>query len=177
MIKPLISFATFVNKIHKIQDSMTIGLLGGVIGTIFMEISNLLIFKSGKSETLYGYIAGSLFVPPYKTKQKKNLILGELAHFMIGSVWGIPLIYILKKTGKDHHLIKGFFISILSLGSLIAGLKFGILKKFRLTKTYYSAFWNHLVYGLVSAQAIVWLADPIIFESSKNSDSKEWKAL
>lgn len=157
-----------IKELKKLQDSISIGLLGGFIGTIFMDISNFLIFKAGKSETLYGYIAGALFVPPYRTKQKKNFILGELAHFGIGSIWGIPLFYILKKTGKDHHLVKGIFISMLSLGSLIGGIKFGILKKFRFTKTYYSALWNHLVYGLVSAQATVWLANPLVFESSTN---------
>ena len=36
--------------------------------------------------------------------------------------------------------------------------------------TFYSAIWNHLVYGLVSAQAIVLLADPTIFASSINKE-------
>ena len=157
-----------VPKIGKMKDSITIGLLGGFIGAIFMDISNLLIFKAGKTETLYGYIAGGLFVAPFRTKQRKNFILGEITHLGIGSIWGIPLTYILKKTGKDHHLIKGTFISILSLGSLIGGQKFGVLKKFRLTKTFYSAIWNHIVYGLVSAQAIVSLSDPMIFASDND---------
>ena len=150
------------------KDSITIGLLGGLIGAIFMDISNLIIFKAGKTETLYAYIAGELFVAPFRTKQRKNFILGEIAHLGMGSIWGILLTYILKKTGKDHHLIKGILISILSLGSLIGGQKFGALKKFRLTKTFYSAIWNHTVYGLVSAQAIVSLSDPTIFPSDND---------
>ncbi|HEY8909000.1 MAG TPA: hypothetical protein VIM51_01795 [Desulfosporosinus sp.] len=159
-----------LQKIGKMKDSITIGLLGGLIGAIFMDISNLLIFKAGKTETLYGYIAGGLFVAPFRTKKRKNFILGEIAHLSIGSIWGVLLTYILKKTGKDHHLIKGTFISILSLGTLIGGQKFGILKKFGLTKTFYSAIWNHLVYGLVSAQAIILLADPTIFASSNENE-------
>jgi hypothetical protein len=158
--------------IGKMKDSITIGLLGGLIGAIFMDISNLLIFKAGKTETLYGHIAGGLLVAPYRTKQTKNFILGELTHLGIGSIFGIRLISILKKTGKDHHLLKGVFIAILSIGTLIGGQNLGILKKFRLTKTFYSAIWNHLVYGLVSAQAIVMLADPTIFASS-NENNKE----
>lgn len=158
--------------IGKMKDSITIGLLGGLVGAIFMDISNLLIFKAGKTETLYGHIAGGLFVAPFRTKQPKNFILGELTHLGIGSIFGIPLICILKKTGKDHHLIKGVFISMISLGSLILGQGLGILKKFGLTKTFYSAIWNHLVYGLVSAQAIVMLADPIIFASSNEINKK-----
>ena len=171
--KTLRFFIKLIGSLHKtgtMKDLIATGLLGGLIGTAFMDISNLLIYKAGKTETLYGHIAGGLFVAPFRTKQRKNFILGELAHFGIGSIWGIPLTYILKKTGKDHHLLKGTLISMLSLGSLIGGQKFGILKKFRLTKTFYSALWNHLVYGLVSAQSIVWLSDPIIFASSNEID-------
>lgn len=156
-------------KTGMMKDSIMVGLLSGFIGTACMEISNLLIFKAGKTETLYGHIAGGLFFAPFRTKQRKNFILGELAHFVIGSIWGIPMTYLLKKTGKDHHLIKGILISTLSLGSLIGGQKLGVLKKFGLTKTFYSALWNHLVYGLVSVQAIIWLSDPIIFASSNGT--------
>ncbi len=158
--------------IGKMKDSITIGLLGGLVGAIFMDISNLLIFMAGKTETLYGHIAGGLLVAPYRTKQTKNFILGELTHLGIGSIFGIPLICILKKTGKDHHLIKGAFISMLSLGALIGGQGVGILKKFRLTRTFYSAIWNHFVYGIVSAQAIVMLANPNIFASSNEIDKE-----
>ena len=172
MLRSFMKLTDSLQKIGKMKDSITIGFLGGLIGTIFMDISNLLIFKAGKTETLYGHIAGGLFVAPFRTKKGKNFILGEIAHLGIGSIWGILSTYILKKTGKDHHLIKGTFISILSLGSLIGGQKFGILKKFGLTKTFYSAIWNHLVYGLVSAQAIVLLADLTIFASS-NEINKE----
>ena len=161
-----------LQKVDKMKNSITIGLLGGSIGAIFMEIYNLLLFKAGKTEMLYGHLASGFFATPFRTKKRKNLILGEIAHLGIGSIWGILLTYILKKTGKDHHLIKGTFISILSVGSLIGGQKFGILKRFRLTKSFYSAIWTHLVHGLVSAQAIVLLADPTIFASS-NEINKE----
>ncbi|WP_407311272.1 hypothetical protein [Desulfosporosinus sp. SB140] len=171
MLKSFIKLTDSLLRFGKMRDSITIGLLGGLIGTIFMDISNLLIFKAGKTEALYGHIAGGLFVAPFRTKRRKNFILGQMTHLGIGSIWGTLLTYLLKKTGKDHHLIKGLFISMLTLGSLIGGQKFGMLKKFGLTKTFYSAVWNHLVYGLVSAQAIVMIADPIIFASSK--DAKE----
>ena len=166
MLRSFMKLTDSLQKIGKMKDSITTGLLGGLIGAIFMDISNLLIFKAGKTETLYGYIAGGLFMAPFRTKKRKNFILGEIAHLAIGSFWGIPLTYILKKTGKDHYLIKGMLVSTLSLGNLIVGQKLGMLKKFRLTKTFYSAIWNHILYGLVSAQAIVMLADPTIFESS-----------
>lgn len=174
MLKYFWKFTDLLQKLGKMQDTIAIGLLGGFIGAIIMDISNLLIFKAGKTETLYGHIAGGLFVAPFRTKQRKNFILGEITHLAIGSIWGIPLTYLLKKTGKDYHLIKGALISMLSLGSLIGGQKFGILKKFGLTKTFYSAIWNHIVYGLVSAQAIVSLSDPTIFAPSNKINKKTY---
>jgi len=162
----LIHIMDLLRKNGSMKDPIAIGLLGGLIGTIFMDLSNLIIFKARKTETLYGYIAGELFVAPFRTKQTKNFILGEIAHLCIGSIWGIPLTYILKRSGKDHFLIKGTLVSTLSLGTLIGAQKFGVIKKFRLTKTFYSAIWNHLVHGLVSVQAIVLLADSAIFASS-----------
>lgn len=80
----------------KMKDSIVVGLLGGLLGTISMNISNLLIFKAGKTEKLYGHIAGELFVAPFRTNQRKNFILGQIAHIGIGSIWGIPLTYLLK---------------------------------------------------------------------------------
>lgn len=163
----IMNLLVMLKKIGKMQDSISTGLLGGLLGTLFMDISNLIIFKAGKTETLYGNIAGGLWVAPFRTKQKKNFVLGQLTHFGIGSIWGVLLVQLLKKTGKDHYLIKGLFVSMLSLGTLIGGQKVGLLKKLRLTKTLYSAVWNHIVYGLTSAQAIVWLADSEIFKSNK----------
>jgi len=64
-----------LQKIGKMKDSITIGLLGGLIGAIFMDISNLLIFMAGKAETLYGHIAGGFLVAPFRTKKRKNFIL------------------------------------------------------------------------------------------------------
>lgn len=80
----IMSLLHMLKKISKMQDSITTGLLGGLLGTIFMDTSNLLIYKAGKTETLYGHIAGGLWVAPFRTKQKKNFVLGELTHFGIG---------------------------------------------------------------------------------------------
>lgn len=166
-----------MNKINhsqgsrRIQDTITVGLLGGVVGTVLMEISNLIIFKAGKTETLYGHIAGSLLVSPFKTKQKNYFILGEITHFVIGSLWGILLAYILKKSGRDHYLLKGVVVSSLSLGTIIAGQKTGTIKKFGLSKTFYSAAWNHLIYGLASAQTIVSLTKPSILSNKTKTSA------
>lgn len=156
---------SLVNKMGKTQDSILIGLIGGFIGTIFMDISNELIYKAGKTEGRYANVAGQMFVSPIRTKQRKNFILGEILHLAVGSVFGLPLVYILKKTGKDHYLAKGLVTSILTWGVLYTGgQKVGLFKKNHLTKSLYSAMWNNLIYGISAAKVIVSIADPAVFK-------------
>lgn len=156
---------SLVNKMGKTQDSILIGLIGGFIGTIFMDISNELIYKAGKTEGRYANVAGQMFVSPIRTKQRKNFILGEILHLAVGSVFGLPLVYILKKTGKDHYLAKGLVTSILTWGVLYTGgQKVGLFKKNHLTKSHYSAMWNNLIYGISAAKVIVSIADPAVFK-------------
>lgn len=155
----------------KLDDSLVLGLFGGFIGTLLMDLSNLFIYKAGKTETLYGHIAGGLLMAPWRTKQRDNFILGQLTHFVIGSLWGVPLFYLLKKTGKDHPGIKGLVMSAISLGSLIISIKIGLLKKFRRTRTFYSAIWNHLIYGFVATRMILWMAGSHVFQEKKKTQN------
>ncbi|AFM41365.1 hypothetical protein Desaci_2413 [Desulfosporosinus acidiphilus SJ4] len=146
------------------KDSIVTGLLGGFIGTLCMDISNALIFKVGGTEKLYGHLAGQFFVSPFRTNQRKNFLLGELLHFSVGAIFGLPTIFMLKKTGKDHYLSKGLITSMLTWGILYTGgQKIGFFKKLRFTKTHYSAALNNVIYGLVSAKTMVSLAEPTMF--------------
>jgi len=149
----------------KTKDSIVTGLLGGFVGTLCMDITNALIFKAGKTEKLYGHLAGQFFVSPLRTNQRKNFVLGELLHFSVGAIFGLPTIYMLKKTGKDHYLSKGLVTSMLTWGLLYTGgQKVGLFKKLRFTKSHYSAAFNNVIYGLVSAKTMVSLADPTMFD-------------
>ncbi|AFM40372.1 hypothetical protein Desaci_1346 [Desulfosporosinus acidiphilus SJ4] len=154
----------------KTKDSVVTGLLGGLVGTLFMDITNAVIYKAGGTEKLYGHLAGQFFVSPLRTNQRKNYVLGELLHFSVGSVFGLPTMYMLKKTGKDHYLSKGLVTSMLTWGLLYTGgQKIGLFKKLRFTKTHYSAAFNNVIYGLVSAKTMVSLADPTMFHDKKQS--------
>ncbi|WP_088225892.1 hypothetical protein [Desulfosporosinus sp. FKB] len=175
MIKSLLKATSLINKIGKIQDSITIGLLGGFIGTLAIDISNALLYKTKKTEATFGHLAASFFRTPTTTsKYKPTVFLGELLHHSVGTVIGIPLFYILKKTGKDHYLAKGLVASLLTWIFLYTGgQEIGLLKKPSKVKTHYAAVWNHILYGLATVKAMVWLADPEIFSSQPfQSDQK-----
>ena len=152
-------------RLGKTQDSIITGMLGGLIGAIAMDISNLLIFKAGKTESTYARTVATMMVSPsIRAKQKKNRVLGEILHLGTGAFFGLPLVYIFKNTGKDHHLVKGLGASMFTWSVLFTGgQKIGLFKKDRLTHSYYSGLFNNVIYGLVTAQTIVSLADPAMF--------------
>lgn len=164
MWRYIIRISDLAQKIGKKKDSITTGLLGGLIGAVFMSGFNLLMYRNNKTEVkTFGQLAGQLLISPWRTNQRKNYILGELLHLSIGSLTGIPMFYVLKKTGKDHYLTKGLAASILTWIFFSTGQKFEMFKRLRFAKSHFSSLWSHIIYGLTTAQAIVLLADKDVF--------------
>lgn len=154
-----------VNRGSKMKDSIMISLLGGLIGTTVMDISNVFLWRTKKTEMLNGHLAGSMIMRAFRTNQTKNFVLGEILHMATGATLGIPIFQLFKRTGTDNHLIKGAFAGMLSWGILY---DFGQRAKLfsskpHLTKSHYSALWHNLLYGVTTAQAIVSLSDPSLF--------------
>ncbi|MHB8126465.1 MAG: hypothetical protein ACYDEJ_12660 [Desulfitobacteriaceae bacterium] len=168
-INQLIGLWKLIKKGGQIKDTLLLGSMGGLLGTIAMTLSNLILFRLRKTEILYGHIAGSLLMRPFKTNKGSNFILGQLMHFFTGSGVGLLMVTIFKKFGTDHSLFKGSAMGIFSWHALYTiGQRLDIYSaRPHLTKTGYSALWNNLLYGLVTSQAILWLAHPSVFVRSK----------
>lgn len=159
----------------KIKDSMTLGLLGGFLGTIAMELTNFLLWRKGKTENLFGHLAGSMMMRAFRTNQRKNFILGELFHLITGSVLGVLQIEVLKKYGKDNHLLKGGITGLVTWGVLY---NFGQRMQFfsrraHLTKTHYATLLHNLIYGVVASQVIVSMADSSIFSGRQDRQERQ----
>ncbi len=101
-----------------IKDSVLLGVTGGFLGAVAMALSNLLLYKAGKTEILYGHIAGSIFMRPYKTKRRKNYILGEIYHLLSRSAIGVLMVQIYKIFGTDLALLKGTILGMFTWESL-----------------------------------------------------------
>jgi len=153
----------------KIKDTLTLGLVGGLMGTAAMEASNAILWQRGKSELMFGHMAGSIVMNPLRTKRTPNFILGEIMNLATGGALGILILNVLRKTGKDHYLTKGAFVGILTWESLYnLGQRTGVLRaRAHQTQTHYAALVNNLLFGIVTAQTIVSLADPSIFPQSQ----------
>jgi len=148
----------------KIKDSVILCLVSGLIGTSFMAASNLIRFKRNTTEMLYGHLAGSIILAPFRLNNRENFILGQLYHFISGVIIAFPLYYVFKTTGTDHHRVKGASYGLLTWSTLFGiGKKTGLFVRPRLTKTLYSAIQNNIIYGLVTAEAMIRLGDSRLF--------------
>lgn len=164
-----------VNRRAKMKDSIIISLLGGLIGTTVMDISNAFLWRTNKTEMLYGHFAGSMIMRGFRTNRTKNFALGQILHMGSGTALGIPIFQLFKRTGTDHHLIKGAFAGLMSWGILYNfGLRAGMYSsKPHLTKTHYSALFNNCLYGVTTAQAIVSLSDPSLFPQKSQQTQEQ----
>lgn len=74
-----------------------------------MDISNFLLWRKGKTEHLFGHLAGSMMMQAIRTNQMKNFILGEIFHLITGSALGLVqlefLKYIIQFRKKDEFLL------------------------------------------------------------------------
>ncbi|KUO77054.1 MAG: hypothetical protein APF81_01065 [Desulfosporosinus sp. BRH_c37] len=154
-----------------LKDTVALGVVGGFLGAVAMALSNSLIYKAGKTEIRYANIAGSIFMRPFRTKQPKNFVLGEMFHLANGSASGLLMVQIFKRFGTDLALLKGSMLGMFTWEALYtAGQRLGIYTaKPHLTKTGYSAIWNNFVYGVVTAYSIRWLAHPSVFSAVEHN--------
>ncbi len=167
-------FSKMFKSIGKVQDSVVISVLGGLIGTIPMDISNYLLWKKGKTENLYGHVAGSMLMNKMRTNRTKNFLLGQFWHYASGAGFGFPAYYLLRKTGKDHLLLKGASVGLFTWGLLYnVGMRMGLYRAIpRLTKTKYAALWHNFLYGVTTVFTIAKIADPSLFPSKPNDRNK-----
>ncbi|OLN27164.1 hypothetical protein [Desulfosporosinus metallidurans] len=161
-------------RIPSIKDSTVLGLTSGLIGTFAMDIIDLTAWRKGKHEMLYGHLAGSMIFTPIRMHRRENFFIGQVMHMLAGSGIGGIITWFMKKTGKDHHLLKGSFIGMLSWLTLY---EFGQRQKWftlkaRKSVTFYYAFLMNIVFGATTAQAIVTLADPSVFEANPSSPNE-----
>lgn len=163
-----------MQRVLKMKDSIAVSIFSGLLGTLAMDVSNFIFWKKGKTEALYGHIAGSVYVNPFRTNQRKNFWLGQITHLITGATLAYPLTFLLKKTGKDNFLLKGAFFGAVTWEFIYGmGQRFKVFStKPRFTKSHYAELFNNIIYGVITAQALVSFSDPSIFPDTQNNTSK-----
>lgn len=160
----------FLSVGKNMKDSIPIGFLGGLMGTIAMDLSNILFKKTGLSEKTYAQYAGSVLLSPIRLVFKQNILLGQILHLMTGSILGIPMFNILRKTGKDNHGFKGAVYGIFTWEILYSfGQRLGLIRaKTYTTRTHITSLIDNIVYGLTSTSTMVFLANHSVFPKTSN---------
>ncbi|CAA7602898.1 Hypothetical protein DEACI_3721 [Acididesulfobacillus acetoxydans] len=162
-----------MKSMGKIKDSIALGLLAGLIGTLTMDTSNWILWRRRKTESLLGHLAGSMLVGKWRTNRRKNFLLGQIAHMFTGSALGVPLVYLFKRTGRDVAYVKGAFYGSLTWSVLVDGAtRLGLYRaKPRLTKTFYAALFDNMLYGLSATFAILNLADRSLLPEKRQTQN------
>ena len=158
----MFGYVKTILRVLKMKDSVTVSLFSGILGTLVMDASNLLLWRTKNTEALYGHIAGSVYVRPFRTNQRKNFWLGQIIHLVTGAILAYPLNLLLIRTGKDHATIKGAFFGAVTWEFIYGfGQRFSVfLTKPHMTKTHYAELFSNILYGVATAKALVTFSEP-----------------
>lgn len=156
-----------LKKSDAMKDSVIVGLMSGLLGSIAVETINVV---SGK-KLLFGKLASSIIVNPFRSYQRKNILLGEAMHLTMGAGIGSVIVQVLRRTGKEYMMAKSIFVSLMAwIGLHTLGNRFDVFSnKARSTKSQYLSLLQHIVYGATTSAAISYLANPVIFQQVSNS--------
>lgn len=90
-----------------LRDTMTIGTIGGLVGTLAMHITNYVLMSFGLVKITTLQIASALFMDWEQVNTTYGVIVGAINHFFIGAIAGVIIAIVLKYFGKDYYLLKG----------------------------------------------------------------------
>ena len=148
------------------RDTITIGTIAGLIGTIGMHITNSILKSFGIVKITTLQIASSLFLNWDQIDTIYGQLVGYINHFFIGAIVGVVIAFVYKFTGKDFFLVKGLGITGLSY---LAALGFitPLLKSVPQIRNDPSSLFGHIIAYIVFAL----IASFIIYRYSKLTTS------
>jgi len=161
----------------KIKDPVLLGIVAGLLGNAAKTAGNLTNRHIlGFSDTTYSEISSGLFMTRKERKKKTGILVGVLGDFVISAGLGVPIVYLLKYTGKDYAMLKGLAISQAAWISLFGTIGRGMGENkgvFPLSaETNLSAFLNHSWYGMITALAASKLGDDSLFRGAAQNRPK-----
>lgn len=150
-----------------VRDTFTLGMISGTIGNLVKDLSNYVLYKRGFTTEIYHRVAGSLFLAPEVTERPMGHLVGQLTDIMLGAGLGVPIVYMLKLTGRDKYALKGMAAGIGGWLILYGLMGSGGLVNTRRSdpKTIFSGFLNNTLYGVATAYAAMKLGGPALERS------------
>jgi len=96
------------------RDTITIGSIAGLAGTLPIMAVNLIFHLFGFKATPAWEASADIFLSPHLIHTPVGYVVGFAGQSIIGASGGIVMAYFLRLTGKDYYLLKG-----LGLGGLL----------------------------------------------------------
>ena len=141
----------------KLRDTLTIGAIAGIIGTVVMHLLSMLWKWLGLIKISTLQVAATLFLSWDQVNTPIGYIVGAASHLMIGAAGGVILAYFIRFSGKDYYWLKGLALSGLML---LAGMGF-VMRILKIAPqmgndglTTLLHIISYMIYGLVSAYII-----------------------
>lgn len=97
----------------KNSDTITIGVIGGLIASVVMMTFDWVINLIGLHFTPPWVVSGHILLNTDVLSTTMGILLGFSIMFMLGAGFGVIVAVIIRLTGKDYYLIKGLGIGFL----------------------------------------------------------------
>lgn len=124
------------------KDIILFGGLVGIIGNIPKEILAWGLYFLGWIKYTFDHICAGIYVSLVYLHEPLGVLLGITVDFVQAGIFGVSILYILKKTGVEHHwVLKGF-----ALGFGMFLICFGALRLMMSPKIIISTPLENLLY-------------------------------
>lgn len=139
------------------RDTLTIGTIAGITGTVSMHILSMIEKLFGIVDLTTLQVSAALFLEWDQINTPAGLFVGVIAHLIVGSAGGVLLAYLIKISGKDYYWLKGLalagFMLLLGMGFVIRVMD--IVPQIRNNSmTALLHIINYSVYGLLASYVI-----------------------
>jgi hypothetical protein len=140
-----------------VKDTLTVGVVAGIVGTIVMLILSQLLMALDLIKMATLDYSAEIFLEPQQAGTPAGVIVGLIAHFMVGAGGGVLLAYFMKISGKDYYWLKGLGLGavMLLLGMAFVVTLMNIMPEMRedsLTVLFHMVI--YFIYGLTCAYVI-----------------------
>lgn len=95
----------------KIKDTVTLGTIAGIIGTIPQLLFHLIFTQVGFIKYFAFQLTGSVYMVKELTYTPLGLFIGGFVWLLLGGIIGVITAYLLILTGKDNWWLKGLLVN------------------------------------------------------------------
>lgn len=135
-----------------IENKVFLGISAGIIVNIIANIIDYFLYTLSLNDYLAWHIAASIYFPLDQLKTFPALFLGIILDYILASIIGIIIVYILHYTGTDHYIMKAIVVGTIAV-LLVDGIILGFLPE-----TVDSFTPDHLIEHIIIAIFIAWIS-------------------